>query len=139
MRARRLRRVENAEPQHGGVAEPEGQPGDETDFGDLDDGEPPAGIDPVAHRAAGEDAGADIVADRVAGEAGERRDAIGHLEAADRAQREQIVEGQRQVAGGDEQAGDDEGVPVGRFERIEEVVGIDIAQDAVEHHDERPR
>ena len=117
--ARGLRRIEHAEAEHGGVAEPESQPGDEADLGDLDHAQSPGGIDAVAHRAAGEDAGADIVPDRVAGEAGQRRDAIRHLGAADRAQREQIVEGERQIAGGDEKAGNAERAPVGRLERVD--------------------
>ena len=88
--ARRL--VGDAQPEHGGVAEPEGQAGDEADFCDVDGAEAPGRIDPVAHRPAGEHAGADIVADRVAGEPGQRRDPIGRVGAPDRAQREQVVE-----------------------------------------------
>ncbi len=41
-RARGLRRIENAEAEHGGIAEPERQPGDETDFGDFDDAQAPS-------------------------------------------------------------------------------------------------
>ncbi len=133
-RARRLRSIENAQTQHGGVAEPEGQPGDEADLGDLDDGKAPAGIDAVAHRTAGKDAGADIVADGVAGESRQCGDAIWHLGTADRAQREQVVERQRQIAGGDEQSGKNERRPIGRFQRVDQRVGIDVAQDAVKHH-----
>ena len=103
--ARRVRRVDDAEAEHGGVAEPEGQAGNEADLGDLDRVEPERRIDAIAHRAAGEDAGADIVADRIAGEAGERGGRIGNVVAPDRAQREQIVKGQREIAGGDEQRG----------------------------------
>ena len=95
--------VGEAEAQHGDVAEPEGETGDEADLGDLDGVEAPGRIDAVAHRAAGEHAGADIVADRIGGEAGQRRDAVGHVLAADRAQREQVVERQREIAQGDEQ------------------------------------
>ena len=133
--ARGLRRIQHAEPEHGGIAEPERQPGEEADLGDLDDAQAPGGIDAIAHGAAGEHAGADIVADRVAGEAGQRRDPVRDFGAPDRAQREQVVEGQRQIAGGDEGAGDDQGAPVGRLDGVEQRVGIDVAQDAVEHDD----
>ena len=67
------------EAEHGGIAEPEGQAGDEADLRDLDGARSPGGIDAIAHRAAGEDAGADIVTDRIAGEAGERGAAVRHV------------------------------------------------------------
>ena len=103
---RGLRRVGDAQPEHGGIAEPERQAGDKADLGHLDGAEAPGRIDAVAHRAAGEDAGADIVADRIAGEAGKRRDPIGNVAAADRAQRKQVIERQREIAAGDEQRGE---------------------------------
>ena len=74
----------------------------------------PGGIDPVTHGAAGKDTGADIVPDRITREAAQHGGPVRHLGAADRAQRKQIVEGQRQVAGGDEESGDEEGPPVGQ-------------------------
>ena len=78
---------------------------------------PHSRIDAIAHRAAGEHAGADIVADRIAGEAGERRDAIGHFIAADRAQREQVVEGQREIAAGDKKCSGRDVVRLRRLQR----------------------
>ena len=99
-RGRGLRVIGDAQSEHRGIAEPEGEPGQEADLGDVDRIQPPGRIDPVAHRAAGEDAGADIVADRIAGEGGERVDAVGDVRYADRPHREQIVEGQREIAGG---------------------------------------
>ena len=97
--------VGDAEAQHRGIAEPERQPGEKADLGDVDRVQAPCGIDPVAHRAAGEHAGADIVADRIAGEGGERVDPIGNVGVVDRAHREQVVEGQGEIARGNEQAG----------------------------------
>ena len=126
--------VGEAEAQHGDVAEPEGQAGDEADLGDLDGVEPPGRIDAIAHRAAGEDAGADVVADRIGGEAGERRDPVGHVLAADRAQREQVVERQREIAGGDEQRGDGDVAVFDRRHRGQHLADVDVVQLAVEHH-----
>ena len=128
-----LRRIENTEAKHGGVAKPEGEPGDEANLGDFDDAQPPGGIDPVPHRAAGKNAGADIVADRVAGKAAERGGAIRHFVAADRAQREQIVKGERQIGGGDKQPGNEERPPIGRLDRVNQFVKVDIAQNVIEH------
>ena len=101
--ARGLRHIGDAETEHRGIAEPERQAGDEAKLGDLDGVEPPGRIDAVAHRTAGEHAGADVVADRIAGEAAERRDPVGDLRMADRAQGEQVVEGEREVAAGNAQ------------------------------------
>ena len=64
----------------------------------------PGGIDAKPDRAAGEDRRAKIVPDRIADEARHRRDPIRHVAAADRAQREIIVERQRDVAGNDKPA-----------------------------------
>src|SRR5215831_5765734 len=74
------------EAEHRRIAEPEGQPGDEADLGDLDRRQALRRVDAVAHRAAGEHACPDIVSDGVAGEGRERRGRVGHLLAADRAQ-----------------------------------------------------
>src|SRR5882757_5893863 len=93
-----LRVIGDAEPEHRGIAEPEGETGEEADLGDVDRVQPPGRIDPVAHRAAGEDAGADIVADRIGGERCKRVDAVRHMGVADRANREQIIEGQGEIA-----------------------------------------
>ncbi len=133
-----LRHVGDAEPQHGGIAEPECQSGDKADFRDFDGADAPGRIDAVAHRAAGEDAGAHIVTDRIAGETGERRHPIGHVRPADRAQREQIVERQREIAAGDAQRGQRDVAPFGRHQRLDHLVDLDVAQDAIEH-DRRDR
>src|SRR5262249_58567666 len=66
------RRIGDAEPENGGVSQPEGQAGDEADFRNLHGGQSPGRIDAVANRAAGEYARADIMAHRIAGEARER-------------------------------------------------------------------
>src|SRR5262249_56501451 len=96
------RRIENAGPARGGVYEPEGQPGHEADFRDLDGAQPPGRVDAVADRATGEYARAHVVPDRIAGEGGERGRPIRYVLAADRAQRKQVIEVQRQVSPGDE-------------------------------------
>src|SRR5947208_6141047 len=67
-----LRMIRNPDPQHRGIAKPERQSGQEAYLGNVDRVEPPVGIDAVAHRAAGKDAGTDIVPDRIAGKGSER-------------------------------------------------------------------
>ncbi len=94
-RGRRPRVPGHADAEHEDIAEPEGQPGEEADFCDVDGAEAVLRIDPETDRAAGEHGGADIVADRVAGEARQCSDAIGHVLLADGPQREEIIEGQR--------------------------------------------
>jgi hypothetical protein len=74
------------------------------------------------------------VPDRVAGEARERGDTIRHVVAANRTQREQIVESKRQVSRSNEEAGNNERTPVGRIERVEKRFEIEVAEDVVEHH-----
>ena len=130
-----FRHIGDAEPEHGGVAEPEREAGNEAELGDLDGVEPPGRIDAVAHRAAGEDAGADIVADRIAGESAERRDAVRHVMAADRAQREQIVEGQREIAEGDEQRREQDVARVGPAKRLQDILEFDAVQGLEQHKD----
>ena len=132
--SRGFRVIGDAEAEHGDIAEPEGETGHEADLGHLDGVETVGRIDAVAHRAAGEHGGADIVADRIAGEAGQRGDAIGNLAAADRAQGEQVVECQREIAGGDEGGGGADVVPTGRPQRLDHLVDIDIAQHTKQHH-----
>ena len=124
----------NAEPEHGGIAEPEGQPGHETDFCDVDGVEAPRRIDPVAHRTAGEDAGTDIVADRIAGEAGQRRHPIWHVVAPDRAQRKQVIEGEREIAARHERCGERDVAPIRGRERLDHLADIDVMQNAIQHH-----
>ena len=92
------RGVERAEAEHRCVAQPEGQSGDEAELGDIGGGQPPAGIDAVAHGAPSEDACAHIVADRIAAEASERGRPIRHITSSYGAEREQVVERQREIA-----------------------------------------
>ena len=130
-----FRHIGDAEPEHGGVAEPERQAGNEAELGDLDGVEPPGRVHAVAHRAAGEDAGADIVADRIAGEPAERGDAVRHVMAADRAQREEIVERQREIAEGDEQRGEQDVARVGPAKRLQDIFRFDAVQGLEQHKD----
>ena len=125
--------IGDAEAEHRGIAEPEGQAGEKADLGDVDRVQPPGRIDAVAHRAAGEDAGADIVADRIAGEGRERVDAVGHVGVADRAHREQIVEGQREIARRHEQRRQRDLARLGALDGLDHLVGVDAAQHVVEH------
>src|ERR1700688_4505700 len=121
------------EPEHRGVAEPERQAGQKADLGDVDRVQPPGGIDAIAHRTAREDAGADIVPDRIAGEGGKRVDAVGNVAAADRANREPVVEGQREIARGDEQRRQCDLAILGLLDRLDDLVDVDTAQHVVEH------
>src|SRR6516165_12787326 len=88
------------------MTKPKGQTGDEADFGDVDDTQSAGGVDAVAHRTAGEHAGADIVANGVAGKARECGDAIRHVRPADRAQCEQVIKCEREITASDEKGGD---------------------------------
>ena len=74
----------HADAEDEGIAEPEGQAGQEADFGDVDRIQPVVRINPEADRAARENGGADIVANGIAGEAGQRRDAVRHVFLAER-------------------------------------------------------
>ena len=129
----RFRMIADAKAQHRRIAEPEREAGDEADLGDVDRVQAPRRIHAIAHGAAGERAGADIVSDRIAGEAGERGDAVRHVVAADRVQREQIVEGQREVAGGDEQHRQHDRLRGLGLQRRDQLVEIELAQHVVEH------
>ena len=132
-RGRGLRVIGDAEPEHRGIAEPEGQAGEEADFGDVDRVQPPGRIDPVAHRAAGEDAGADIVADRIGGEGGKRVDAVGNVGVADRAHREQVIEGQREIARRHEQRRQRDLARLGALDGVDHLIGVDAAEHVIEH------
>ena len=96
----------HADAEHEQVAEPERQPGDEADLCDVDRGQPIVRIDAEADRAAGKHRRADVVADRVAREARQRRDAIRDVLLADRAQREEIIKGQREERPDDAKRGE---------------------------------
>ena len=52
---------------------------------------------------------------------------------ADRANREHIVEGQREIAGGDEQRSRGDLVRLGALDRLDHLVGIDVAEHVVKH------
>ena len=129
----RFRMIGDAEAQHRGIAEPEGQAGQKADLGDVDRVQSPGGIDPIAHRAAGENAGADIVSDRIAGEGRERIDAVGNVGVADRPDREQIIECQREITRGDEQAGQHDLMRLGVLDGLEDLLGVDAAQHVIQH------
>ena len=100
-----LRMIGNTETKHGGIAQPEGQAGDETDLRHLDRIETIRRIDAVTHGAAGEYGCADIVADRIAGEAGERGNAIGNFSAADGSQGKPVIKGQCEIAASNKECG----------------------------------
>ena len=125
--------IGDAETEHRGIAEPEGQAGEEADFCDVDRIEPVARIDAVAHRAAGEDAGADIVADRIAREGCQRIDAVGDVAAADGADRKPVVESQREIAGGDEQSSERNLARLGALDGLDDLEGVDATEHMVEH------
>jgi hypothetical protein len=124
--------IGDAQPQHRGIAEPEGQPGKETDLCDVDRVQPPGRINPVAHRPAGEDAGADIVSDRIGGEGGKRVDAVGNVAAADRADREPVVEGQREIARRHEQGRQRDLARLGALDGVDHLIGVDAAEHVIE-------
>ena len=94
--------IGDPQSQYRSIAEPERQAGQETDLCDVDRIQPPSGINPIAHRASGKDAGADIMPDRIAGEGRERVDAVRNIAAADRANSEKVIECQREIARGHE-------------------------------------
>ena len=125
--------IGDAQPQYRGVAEPEGQAGQKADLRDVDRIQSPRRIDPISHRAAGENAGADIVPDRIAGEGGKRVDAVGNVGAADRANREQIIECQREITRRHEQAGQRNLSGFGVLDGLDDLVGVDAAQHVVKH------
>src|SRR5262249_43295206 len=100
---------------------------------DVDRIEPPGGIDAITHGAAGEDAGADIVADGVAGEGGKRIDAVWDVAAPDGAHREQIIEGQRAIAGRDEHRRQHDLTRLGAFDGLDHLIDIDAAEQVIEH------
>ena len=125
--------IGDAQAQHRRIAKPEGQPGEETDLGDVDRVQPPGRIDPVAHGAAGEDAGADIVSDRIGGEGGKRVDAVGNAALADRADREPVIEGQREIARRHEQGRQRDLARLGAFDGVDHLIGVDAAEHVIEH------
>src|SRR6202011_3186511 len=103
------------------------------DLGDVDRIQPVGGINPVAHRAAGEDAGTDIVPDRIAGEGGERVNAVGNIGAADRADREQIIEGQGEIARGHEQRRQRDRAWLGLLDGLDDLVDVDTPEHTVKY------
>ena len=125
--------IGDPQSQHRGIAEPECQAGQKADLGDVDRVQSPGGIDAIAHRAAGKDAGADIVPDRIAGEGCERVDAVGNIGAADRANREQVIEGQGEIAGRHEQRRQRDLARLGLLDGLDDLVDIDAPQHMVKH------
>ncbi len=134
-RGGRLRMPDHADAEHEGVAEPEGEAGDEADLGDVDRREAPVRIDAEADGAAGEDRGADVVADGVAREARQCGDAIGHLRLADGAQREQVVERQRKERAQHAQRGCRDLALRFLRQRRQHDSGVDALQGAEQVHD----
>ncbi len=136
-----LRMIGDAETEHGGVAEPEGQTGEKADLCDIDSRQAPGGIDAIAHHAAGEDAGADIVSDRIAGESGEGSDPVRHLVAADGAQRKQVIERQGEITRGHTEPGEHDGANLGFAQRLIQVVDVEtlehVIQDVTSGRDDR--
>ena len=72
------------------------------------------------------------MADGIAGEARQRRRPIRHVGAPDRAQREQVVKGERGIAARDEQRGERDVAPSGGDQRLDHFARTDRAQDAIE-------
>ncbi len=137
----RVRMIGDAETKHRGVAKPEGEAGDKADLGDVDCIQSPRGIHAITHCAAGERAGADIVSDRIAGETGKRCDPVRHIATADRPQRKQIVERQREIAGGNKQHRQNDRLRGLGLQRLDQGIEIQVAQHVVENvagdHDDR--
>lgn len=113
---------------------PEGARGDRDHAGDVAAGEAGGGIDAVARRSAGDQRQAEIVADRIAGEGGERRGSPGQW-SADHAQREDIVEGQRDIAGDGAADGEDDLAWTDRLQRRRDVAGPQHVGELVERGD----
>ena len=108
-------------------------PARKQDFGDVDRSQSPGGVNPVAHRAAREDTGADIVPDRIRSEGGERIDAVGNFAAADRANREQVIEGQGEISRRDEQRRQRDLARLGALDGFDDLQGVDAVQHVVQH------
>src|SRR5262249_2470732 len=77
---------------------------------------------------------AHVVPDRIAGEGGERGRPIRHVVAADRAQRKQIIEGQREISTGDEHAGEHDVAQVRGDQRFDPFGGNDRAHESIVHN-----
>ena len=123
-----FRVISDTEAEDGGVAQPEGQTGDEADFRNLDCIKSVHRIDAVTHSTPGEYGGADIVADRVAGETGQRRDAIWNFIASNGSQRKQVVEGERKIATGHKKGSGRDVVRLRCLQRRNHLVGVNVAQ-----------
>ena len=116
-------------------AEPERDPGDDRQAGDVAGGEPGRRIKPVADRAAGDERKAERERDRIAGERGQRGQPVGHPD-ADMAERQAVVARQRQVAQRGEAEGEQDLVAAGRGKGGPELERIDAHQRA---HKDRQR
>ncbi len=73
------------------------------------------------------------MSDRIAGEGGQRVDAVGDIGAADGANREQVIEGQGEIACGDKQRGQHNLVGLGPLDGFDHLIGIDAAEHMVKH------
>src|ERR1700737_4259178 len=127
----------HAEPEHEQIAEPEGEPREKADLGDVDGVEAEIRIDPKSYRAAGEDGGADIVADRVAGETRERCDAVRHVSLAYSPQCEEVIEGQGAERADHTQRGELDVVRRYFGQRGQDHAGIDTPEGADQGRDRK--
>jgi len=73
------------------------------------------------------------VPDGIACEPGKRGRPIRYILSADRTQREQIIESEREITPGHVHGGEREVAPVGCRQRVQHLAGIDGAQNAIEH------
>ena len=61
------------------------------------------------------------------------KDAIGHVGAADRAHREPVVEGEREIAGGHKQRGERDLARLGTLDGVDDLGDVDAAKHVVKH------
>ena len=132
-RGGRFGMIGDPQSEYRGIAEPERQAGQETDFCDVDRVQSPGRINAIAYRASGEDAGADIMSDRIAGEGGERVDAVRNIGAADRANREQVVECQGEITCRHEQRRQRDRAGLGLLDGLDDLVDVDAPEHMVKH------
>src|SRR6185312_10726079 len=123
-----LRMIGDAEAKHGGVAEPKGETSDKADLRYFDRIEPISRIDAVTHGATGENRSSDVVTNRIAREAGERRNTIRNLVAANGPQSEPVIEGECEVPASDKKSCSGDMMRLGRFQRRDHLIGVDIAE-----------
>jgi hypothetical protein len=71
--------------------------------------------------------------DRIAGEGGERVDAVGDIVPADGANREQVIESQREITRRHEQRRQRDRAWLGLFDGLDDLVDIDAPEHMVKH------